>query len=305
MKILILFHAKCNDGKTAAAVIHAKYSPNDHEVKSIPVCYSKPLPEIDSGYFHKIYVVDFAYHGADLELLCTKSEQIIMLDHHKTAQEKFDALSIEEVDALPDNLHLVLDMKRSGAMIAWDYCHPDTPYHPIVRDVGMRDLWVDNWKEEYPNALFLHLALQTTPMKRISLALYSDVALKKANINSDFYHEFVKQGRAISAYVDTMIKDHIAIGEYIQIHERSVFAVNCPGHIVSELSDKVKSTADVIMCYTIQNDDGVHLSFRSNKQTAKPTAEIFPGGGGHDNSAGALVNKQTLFDILGGHYARR
>ncbi len=42
-----------------------------------------------------------------------------MLDHHKTAAE-----SLADRQQLPHNMDIVLDMKRSGAVIARDYFKP-------------------------------------------------------------------------------------------------------------------------------------------------------------------------------------
>lgn len=298
MKILILFHAHCNDGKTAAAIVHAKYRSNEHEITVQGVLYNQPLPPIEAGLFHKIYVVDFAYHGDDLKLLCTKSKQIIMLDHHKTAIDKLN----EHGGKFSSNLYLTLDMNRSGAMLAWDHCFPGTEYHPIVRDVGMRDLWVDDWKIKYPNALALHLALQTISMNEISLALFSDYTLNKCNESSGFYQKFVTQGKALVVYVDNLIDSHIANGQEIILNEKRVLAVNCPAQISSELSDKLKEDYDSAMCYFIEKENNVHLSFRSGYGAAKPLAEYFDGGG-HANSAGADVDTCILLEILDGKHA--
>ena len=289
-----MYHAQCNDGKTAAAVVHSYFRSKDHEIIMQAVKYSEPLPDIDEGVYHRIFVVDFSFHGADLTLLATKSNHVTMMDHHGKAIDALKLMSDE--GTIPESVELVLDIDRSGAMLAWDYLYK-TPYHPIVEDVGRRDLWRKGWQQDFPNAKAVHLALQATPIGEISLALYSDFTLNKVNVNSAFYVKFIQQGKAVLSYVDKMISDHVARGSVIKLSKGNVFAVNCPGHIISELAESIKDKHDTIMCYAIDKNDEVNLSFRSADHSARDHAEAF-GGGGHTNAAGATITKQRLWDIL-------
>lgn len=296
MNILIIYHAHCNDGKTAAAVALGFYRSKDYEVSCYAAKYGEPFPELAQDYFHKVLVVDFSYHGEDLIKLSKVAPEITILDHHRTAIEK-----IREMDRVPDNIKFVLDETRSGAMLAWDHLY-ECDYHPIVLDVGMRDLWVDDWKNKYPNALGLHLALPDLSISELGTMLYSDHALGKLSpVKSQFYHNLSEKGKAIVKYVDGVIDDHIEGSNSIILDHMDIMAVNCSGHIISELAEKLKDKCDAVMGYNIGQDLNVHLSFRSVNGQAKKLAELF-GGGGHPNAAGAQVSFEILKEIL---YGRR
>jgi oligoribonuclease NrnB/cAMP/cGMP phosphodiesterase (DHH superfamily) len=63
----------------------------------------------------------------DLIEMC---DEVICLDHHKSAQEALLGLNCA-----------IFDMKKSGAMLAWEYWNPGIPAPDLIRYVQDRDLW--------------------------------------------------------------------------------------------------------------------------------------------------------------------
>jgi len=93
-----------------------------------------------------IFIVDYS-GSVDFTLcLAAKAKSVIVLDHHLTAVSAFKAAG--SGDGLPKNLHVELDLQRSGATIALDYfsrrlseeasaCRGDPPVEAIAGSVGV------------------------------------------------------------------------------------------------------------------------------------------------------------------------
>ncbi|SRR6266496_286273 len=140
----VLFHANCPDGAAAAWAAWKVLG----EAKYIPVNYGQPIPEIPDG--SEVYVLDFSYPAADLIELHARMERLVVLDHHASAQADLAAIHF----TLPSLIYF--DMARSGAVLAWEYFHPDEPVPEILEYVQDRDLW--EWK--LPKSREVSAALQ-------------------------------------------------------------------------------------------------------------------------------------------------
>lgn len=124
---IVIYHASCADGFTAAWCAWLKYG---DDAEYLPAQYGDEPPDVTGK---DVLIVDFSYPRAvllDMEL--QKPRSLRILDHHKTAQEALRGLSFAK-----------FDMNRSGAGLAWDELH-GLPRPVLVDYVEDRDLW--RWK---------------------------------------------------------------------------------------------------------------------------------------------------------------
>jgi len=124
VKTYVLYHDNCPDGFGAAYA--ARLALGDGAIY-VPVSYGQPLPEIENESV--VYIVDFSYPRDVLLELKARSRNLIVLDHHKTAQADLEGLDF-----------CTFDMERSGAGITWDYFHA-SPRPALIDYVEDRDLW--------------------------------------------------------------------------------------------------------------------------------------------------------------------
>jgi oligoribonuclease NrnB/cAMP/cGMP phosphodiesterase (DHH superfamily) len=129
MKTLCIYHGGCDDGFGAAYAVWKKFG---YEVEYYPATHGGPIPDVND---RDVIMVDFSYKRNVLLQLIGKCKSMVILDHHKTAEADLDGLE-------DPKLTLVFDMQRSGATIAWDHFHPDTPRPVLIRYVEDRDLWL-------------------------------------------------------------------------------------------------------------------------------------------------------------------
>ncbi len=125
MKTKVLYHRGCNDGFTAA---YCAWTVLGNSAEYIGVNYGEALPTINQG--DRIFVVDFSYPRKVMLSWEKIVSELVVLDHHKTAQEALIGLSFA-----------MFNMNKSGAVLAWEYWHPGEPIPTLIQYVQDRDLW--------------------------------------------------------------------------------------------------------------------------------------------------------------------
>ncbi|MGL4693647.1 MAG: DHHA1 domain-containing protein [Stenotrophomonas maltophilia] len=165
MKPLVIYHANCADGFTAAWAVRQAMDADFHAG-----VHGEAPPDVAG---RDVILVDFSYPRAQLVDMAQVARSILVLDHHKSAgaelrsgevkvgtigQAGLKAARIVRLDNLPDAreawLHYeetatvldgvvcaFFDMDRSGAGIAWDFFHPGKARPALIDHVEDRDLW--------------------------------------------------------------------------------------------------------------------------------------------------------------------
>jgi hypothetical protein len=135
-----LYHAGCPDGFGAAWAVwrawgdHARYIPRGHE---------EPLRCRDLEGDQVVFV-DIAPPLEALWRLAECAAQIIILDHHVSARDRFES-DPGLCNAFQREGHIVhFDLDHSGAILAWRHFHLDAEIPQILRYVEDQDLW--RWK---------------------------------------------------------------------------------------------------------------------------------------------------------------
>lgn len=149
---LVIYHDNCADGFGAAFVAWLTLGDT---ADYMPASYTDEVnaPDwIDLVDGRDVFVLDFSYPKAVMELTLLYANSLVWLDHHKSAFElwcgKYDrgmkAMQFEYTangQARPIACHIELDDTRSGALIAWNYFHPQATVPPLISHVDDYDRW--------------------------------------------------------------------------------------------------------------------------------------------------------------------
>ena len=148
---LCIYHGNCADGFTAAWVV--RNALGEENCDFFEGKYGES-PPIDYHFYKNIYIVDFSYKRnvldaiSKVQLAYGPESKIIIIDHHKTAQEDLKDLNLP-------NVEVHFDMNHSGAMLTWMYFERTlNPYQApevrkdfcneapaLIKRVEDRDLW--------------------------------------------------------------------------------------------------------------------------------------------------------------------
>lgn len=147
MNIAVLYHNDA-DGFGAAYAVWAAFN-HVADVVYLPVQYSQPVPELPETV-ERLFIVDFSYDRATCEQLAVKygQENIVILDHHKTAEKDLAGLPFA-----------IFDQEKSGAVLTWEYVCPGVRVPDILKYVQDRDLW----KFELPESREINAYIATLP----------------------------------------------------------------------------------------------------------------------------------------------
>lgn len=124
--IAVLYHGGCPDGFGGAYAAWKKFGDT---AEYIPVKHGRPTPEGLEG--RQIYFVDFCYPHDVMGGIVANAASVTVLDHHLGNRKV-----VEQMPAY------VFDEKRSGATIAWNYFHPDSPVPTLLKYVEDGDLYL-------------------------------------------------------------------------------------------------------------------------------------------------------------------
>lgn len=300
MKPLVIYHANCADGFTAAWAVRQAMDADFH-----PGVHGAALPDVAG---RDVILVDFSYKPEVLMTLRTSARSILILDHHKSAEADLPRCDSGQMDALtcfrlddaawtapktwayyqqcvqqdqwegaPHALiYALFDMDRSGAGIAWDFFHPGKDRPALIDHVEDRDLW--------------RFALEGT--REIQAAVFSypyqfEVwdQLMKAPVFGLY-----QQGVAIER------KHHKDVAELVEVAKRQMVighydvpVASLPYTLASDAGHLMAKGQPFAACY-YDKAEGRVFSLRSTEDgvDVSEVAKLY-GGGGHSRAAGFTV----------------
>lgn len=284
--VLCIYHSPCNDGFTAAWIVHNYHKKLDQAVELYPAQYNREPPlELCKGKI--VYIVDFSYLAWPLEQICDVAKDVIVIDHHKTA--------LPLLDTEPrDNLNLTINLEHSGAMLTWQHFYGEDSPPWIVRYVEDRDMW---WKrlEQCDNIHYLLSSYEP------NITIWDNLAARLES--SSDYMSICDEGAAIQRYNNSWLSDHLLTHtKHILLSGFIVPSINIPGIFASDAcSILAKSNPFALAWY--QSKLQLHCSLRSsaNYSYAQDVSEIAKklGGGGHKHAAGFTLPITKASLILG------
>lgn len=262
--IYVLYHSNCYDGFGAAYSAWKRFGSG---AKYIPVSYGQPPPEMPDAT--EIYILDFSYDRQTL-LDLSLDKRVIVLDHHKTAEE-----TLRDLIGQYRNLEIHFDMNRSGALITWEYLHPEIPVPLLISHISDRDLW----KFELTGSKEVHAALVSTPF---DFEVWDNL----------FVNQLYIEGAACIKFQDQLVKNivHKAWKEKIDGHLIPVVNTSSSWSEVGHALLERFPDAPFVACFTVM-DNSIMWSLRSAGEfDVSAVAKKF-GGGGHKNAAGFKTPK--------------
>jgi uncharacterized protein len=273
-KIYTLYHNNCPDGFGSALAAYLKFGDKS---EYIGVKHQQDPPEMEPG--SEVYILDFSYPRQVMESLLAQHSQVITLDHHKTAQE-----------ALLGLRGALFDMNRSGAMISWEYFHPDRSIPDLFRYIQDRDLW--HWKLEGTGeiAAGLQLLPQEFPLWIDLLTPEGLKQLRQDGATLLRYQTKEIKGMLKHVYLDTLPPYQAPTGEWITGNK--IPLINCSNYdIVSDLCHKMlEEYPDYpVVASWLRGQSSISYSLRSQPDSDCSEIAKLYGGGGHKNSSGFKI----------------
>lgn len=280
----VIYHANCTDG-FSASVAAAKALPGD--TVFIAGEYDKPLPHVELG--SRVYLLDLSYKAPEMNELIGRSSQLIVLDHHVTAQRALtsDSLNLREQDILH------FDMTKSGAVLAWEHFFPQTQVPEFFRFVQARDLWT--W--DAPNAAEYLQWLDTLPMDRALWSLMIDEP--EANRAAA-----IATGSAMLSKLNSIAESVATRATEVSVAGVRGLMVNAPSELVNEVGALLAARCGSFgLVWSVAKDGSAKVSLRSVKEGSAVSCDVESlarkfDGGGHPSSSAFRMSLPLFFKYL-------
>jgi len=261
---MVLYHAGCPDGFGSAWSFYKKYG---DKADYIPVRHGEQPPDVRNK---TVFIVDFSYPRPILEEMHGAANSLMVLDHHKTAQDSLAGL---------DYCHF--DMSHSGAYLAWSYLFGEEDVPLLIQYIEDRDLW--RWSLKSSEEILS--AIDSYPK---NFQTWDQLDNQLDRLGSETWFRLYLEGSAILRYKNCLIQSLKAKRHKVKICGEEIKVVNAP-FFQSEIASQLSEGEPYAAAYYF-NGEGYFFSLRSS-ETGKDVSEIAKkfGGGGHKRASGFYV----------------
>ncbi len=277
LKKLCFYHSGCPDGFGAAWSVRqawgedAWYVARGHEDRV-------RLGDCQDAL---VAFVDIAPARAELDELIDVAQQVVVLDHHVTARDRLanDASYLNNVEEEGHLLHF--DLTHSGAVLAWQYFHPDTAPPDLLRYVEDQDLW--NW------------ALPDSDAVNAAIASYPREFEVWDRLAKEPIENLAEQGKPILRANRIEVERRLDHARPIALGTRRIEAVNASANraqIGHELAKRAKFDAEWGLVYRVEGAE-VFATIYSIGDLDISKVALEYGGGGHKNASGFHVSLES------------
>ena len=264
---LIVYHSPCPDGFGAA---YAAWRHFGDDADYVGAGYGvSPVLNVQG---RDVFVLDFSFPRPQLDAMRRAANSLIILDHHKTAQE--------DLNGFPD---AIFDMTKSGARLAWEYFHPGQPIPKLLAYVEDRDLW--NWALPESNDFLAYL--DTLPF---DFKAWDDLA----HVSDDELQEILIAGRHMNTKYDNLAAIMAEGAEPVRFCGMAGSKLNGSSLFTSKVGELLYFANGTFALIWRIELGLLYVSLRAKKGTVD-VAEMARrfGGGGHSAAAGFKLKLGT------------
>jgi oligoribonuclease NrnB/cAMP/cGMP phosphodiesterase (DHH superfamily) len=122
------------------------------DAEFVPVSYGQDPPDVKGK---TVYILDFSYKRPVMLRLVEAASQLVVLDHHKSAEADLRDLAPYFMSRPP---YVVFDVEKSGARLTWEYLRDadllwktgftNHQNHWLVRYTEDYDLWTCRFRSD-------------------------------------------------------------------------------------------------------------------------------------------------------------
>ncbi|CAI9780431.1 unnamed protein product [Fraxinus pennsylvanica] len=323
-KTAVLYHYPCPDGAFAALAANLYFSHCSTTIATaatalfFPNTVYSPLrvEDLPLNEINLVYLLDFVGPPSFIQELSSKVDQIVVLDHHKTALEMLGSET-----SVSGNVIKVIDMKRSGATIAYDYfkekllhghinCGKDGNQEGLQEFDRVRRLFEyiedgDLWRWRLPSSKAFSSGLKDLNLEfnaRLNPSLFQQ--LLSLDLDS-----LIRRGLESLSHKQRLIDEALeqsyeialgggAFGRCLAVDADSISELR--SELGNQLANKSRKSnlrgigAVVYRVLELENDELLKISLRSiDSEDTTPISQEY-GGGGHRNASSFMLKSEEF-----------
>lgn len=280
---IVIYHGNCNDGFASAFAVWSYFNiakPVDEprQIEYVAASFDKKPPSVIGK---NVLICDFSYKKPVLERMIIEAKSLMIIDHHKTAQE--------DLRDIPDQ-YKIFDMNHCGAYLTWQFIYASScPIPLLINYIEDRDLWTK--KLENTDAFAALMDMTAHEFTEWHDFLESDILLSAIKNRGMRYYE-------INQYNIDKIAFKVC-PKFCQIKGKYYLIGYVNSRILqSDIGNKAFGIFPLLsfsaVYYIDDWDDRTFFSLRSLDENCdvSTVAKHF-GGGGHRNASGCAIDHVT------------
>lgn len=262
--IVVLYHANCSDGFSAAWAAWKKFK---NRASYVPIEPSPPPPKGLKG--KEVYLVDVSYPKVVLQKLLETNESLVVIDHHLSNQK--------DIKVVPQH---TFNLKNSAAVLSWKYFHPKKPVPKLLRYVEDRDIW----KFKLPSTKEINSRLD---LEKLTFTRWTRLAklLEVATTRK----KYAQEGKIILRYNRMLTDQLVSRANDVIFESFKTKAVNSPV-LRSEIGNVLSKKFGPVGIVWRESKGKIRVSLRSNGKVDVSKLAAKYGGGGHKAAAAFTLN---------------
>jgi len=274
---LCIYHKSCSDGFAAACIVFQALHGN---VELYAGTYQDDPPDVTD---RKVIIVDFSYKRDVLLKMAESAKHIIIIDHHKSAQEDLRDLN-------QTNIFCIFDMEHCGAMLTWDFYFPRKIIPEFIEYIQDRDLWTN----KLPSINEFTMGLRAYPQDlQVWSVFFTDGAI----------NFLIEEGGIILRYYRQQVEAAKRHAYPALIAGIKFWIVNAPGSMASEIAGELAEEHEGYgACFNQSSPNEWTYSLRARKGNDVIKIAQEYGGGGHAGAAGFRVHNLVHVPVETIHY---
>lgn len=321
--VTVLYHADCIDGFGAA---YAAWRHFGEDASYRAMHHGEPWNSAEIAG-HEVYLLDFSFAPERLAEMAAGARSVTQIDHHESARRAWAG----QLSGAPEQrqeyrhpqlpLHLIFDLGKSGARLAWEHFHPGAPLPVALAHIEDQDLW----RFRLAGTRAFCRALRLLPF---TFADWDAMVRATATTDAPGYVAMLADGTAIDRYFQREVErlagspltmparlrgeavdalqarrhgqDSIddGTGCWLALHG---VAINASVLFASELGNLLAERSGGIgLVWQFSGDGEAKVSLRSQGPVDVAAVAVRYGGGGHRNAAGfRMPAERFLQEVLG------
>ncbi len=281
-KTTCIYHFPCLDGFASAFLIwqNARDYGKLNDYEFVGMNYGQPCPtELVTD--RNVLIVDFSFPLAVMQDIQHRSKSLVVLDHHKTAEENLRQMKERAQDEIR------FDMARSGVGMTWDWLNPGVLRPTLVDMIEDRDLG---------GGIARPAKLPGTREVNMNLFSYEYDFEVWAAIWDEPIENHMAEGVAIDRKHRKDIKELLSLcmtTETIGGHE--VYVANMPYTMASDAAN-IMAAENLFAATWYQNNKNERVYSLRSDENGLDVSEIAKqyGGGGHKHAAGFKLKPKDI-----------
>ena len=272
------FHSDA-DGKASAAIVYNFFNRDMKMLplsaqSYIPINYNQEFPFESITPYEEVIIVDFSLKEDEFRKLLKITDNVVWIDHHKTAIERFKNFDIDIKGIRRDGV--------SGCELTWEHYYGGKTVPKIISLLGDYDTWKFKYGDE-TNKLQTGLRLYDTRPE-----VYS---WKKWLEDDTSLDTIIKDGSIVLKYRRNMFRSLVKSWSYWTEFEGHKAIVCNAGSVSSQLFDTVRAPYDIMIAWVFDGTNYVVSLYTKSKDIDVSEIAKKYDGGGHRGAAGFTCSK--------------